>query len=659
MKTTLPLLVAAAVLPAGPGPARADPEVDRALALHIAGKHAEALAAVDARRAHLPAEARLKRWSIPFGSRPVPVVQVGQKHLVVAGPGYRREKPVPPSGEITGPPLDDSTGRYDFDTVITAFDATTGKRLWTRCATGHMDVALDDRTDAVYVWRAKLFRLKPTTGETEQTVDLPAKPGRVEALVIAGRPHVPRPRQNLPNDDPQVRVVSHDVDTGKTAERDLLMPVRLSPDERRVLAITSSGRGTTISARPFRGDKPDWKFEYPSTSHSDPFWLDGDVSALAGNHSGKAEVVRLGGADGKVCWRFPLPRGAYVPGADRLPGNTYPGRTWSAVGPCGDYLLAIGGEGSLYFLDPKTGKLAAKASPTTSHLAFPRLVDGNLVVCATDGIRAIPWDVLLRRRTPDEGDLVALRARCLHALGKTPEALAELGEVLAFHPDRADAWLLKAQLSKAAGLAFDEVAARCRHLELTGRDSSPELRERWGLVKRISTGHDLRADLKAAGNTVYAGTAAGWLYRIDTRSLEVEKKEYPGPVNWMSATAGVKAMFDRTWQELGAWSESDPQAPITGPLEWRVVSGRDGRAVRWQGKYYRPVPGGTIKVLEGDTVRSYKTRLDKIDQWEIHVSPWGLLGYGSGGVYELDENLCPARRLIGAANPGFIYNVSL
>src|SRR5262245_24718704 len=122
MRTSLPLFLAAAALTARPGPVRADPELDLALALHVAGKHAEALAAVDARRAQLPPAPRLTRWSIPFGSRPVPVALVGAKHLVVAHYGSRREKPVAPAGEITGPPLDDNTGTYDSGTVITVFD---------------------------------------------------------------------------------------------------------------------------------------------------------------------------------------------------------------------------------------------------------------------------------------------------------------------------------------------------------------------------------------------------------------------------------------------------------------------------------------------------------------------------------------------------------
>ena len=80
---------------------------------------------------------------------------------------------------------------------------------------------------------------------------------------------------------------------------------------------------------------------------------------------------------------------------------------------CGGLVLAVGGEGSLYFLDPDGGRLAAKATPSATYLTFPRLVDGALVVCGFDGVRAIPWDVV-RRRGPDEGDRVVLRCALPH-----------------------------------------------------------------------------------------------------------------------------------------------------------------------------------------------------------------------------------------------------
>jgi hypothetical protein len=646
MVTTLALAAAATVLPLHP-----DADLARALALHRAGRHAEALAAADARRPQLPADARLTRWAVPFEGRTVHVALVGRAHLVLTTHASRRADPGTLPGPVTGPMLDDRTGVYDFDTVVTGFDAVTGRRLWSRRAPGHVDVALDDRTDAVYVWRERLFRLNPDTGATDAEAPLPARPARVQALVIDGRPHFGRDR-SYPNADPRAPVRAFDVDTGKASDRDVLAPLRLSTDERRVLAVNTAnlpgGSGTAIAVRRFKADTPDWTYQHPSASGNEPFWLDDDVVALVGDPTGKAEVVRLAGETGAVRWRVGLPRGAYAPGRDQLRDGSYPGRTWDAVGMCGDHLLAIGGEGALYFLDPKTGALAGKATPSATHLTAPRLVDGAVVVCGLDGVRAIPLDVLLRRRAADEGDWLLLRVRCLAALGRPVEALADLDGLLDLAPERAEAWAARADLCRAGGHEAGEVAARCRVLELTGRDADPELRARWGLLKRVATGHDLRADLKAAGDTVYAGTAAGWVLAIDTRTLAVERTEHPAAVARLSGAEGVTAHFyGGPPKALGGRSDDDPPAPVKGPREWNVYSGYDGPPVRWKGKDYRPKGGGTVLVLDGGEVREYKSALGPIQSWRIHLSPWGPpLGYGSGGVYELDEHLCPARRLI-------------
>src|SRR5262249_20709946 len=151
----------------------------------------------------------------------------------------------------------------------------------------------------------------------------------------------------------------------------------------------AKGLHTVIEAQPLKELVKGWKYEYPDYSYNQPLWLGDDVIALNGTEVGKAELVRLSGTDGSIKWRFPLPRGAYAPGRDQLPGNAYPPRTWSAVGRSGKYLLAIGGEGTLYFLEPDSGKLRARATPSTTYLAFPRRVKDVLIVAGIPGIRAM------------------------------------------------------------------------------------------------------------------------------------------------------------------------------------------------------------------------------------------------------------------------------
>src|SRR5262245_57630503 len=69
----------------------------RARALHKAGKHAEALAALDADYKALPAGARLSRWAIDFKGWPVPVVLIGTRHLYFTTTCSRHAKPSPPA----------------------------------------------------------------------------------------------------------------------------------------------------------------------------------------------------------------------------------------------------------------------------------------------------------------------------------------------------------------------------------------------------------------------------------------------------------------------------------------------------------------------------------------------------------------------------------
>jgi len=84
-----------------------------------------------------------------------------------------------------------------------------------------------------------------------------------------------------------------------------------------------------------------------------------------------------------VRWRHALPRGAATPQRD--PERVHYGQPhehWDAVGLVGDHVLAIGAEGMLTFLDPKTGK------PVTHHLL-------SVTVLHEDPTWADAWDTAL------------------------------------------------------------------------------------------------------------------------------------------------------------------------------------------------------------------------------------------------------------------------
>src|SRR5207253_1557616 len=68
--------------------------------------------------------------------------------------------------------------------------------------------------------------------------------------------------------------------------------------------------------------------------------------------------------------------------------------------------------------------------------------------------------------------------------------------------------------------------------------------------------------------------------------------------------------------------------------------------VRWRGKGYLPLKGGHVRVISSGGAEEHRTPLAGITDWQIHLGPAGPLGYGGGGVFALDDNLCPVRHLV-------------
>src|SRR5262249_38703545 len=156
------------------------------------------------------------------------------------------------------------------------------------------------------------------------------------------------------------------------------------------------------------------------------------------------------------------------------------------------------------------------------HLTQPRLCGDILVSAGPDGVRGSPWRALLGA-SADEARLRLVEARALAALGRATEAIAEVDALLEQAPPLAPAWELKAAVHEGrwtrGGVAESErreemgrhIAARCRAMELSGREESPDLRARFGLVRRLSAGGEVTADLQMVDGVVYVGTRAGVL----------------------------------------------------------------------------------------------------------------------------------------------------
>src|SRR5262249_23092364 len=119
-------------------------------------------------------------------------------------------------------------------------------------------------------------------------------------------------------------------------------------------------------------------------------------------------------------------------------------------------------------------------------------------------------------------------------------------------PDYEAAWAVKADLCRQARLAAEEAHARCRLLELLGKEHDPALAQRHGLVKRVATGQVIRTAPVAVDTQLYVGTTSGWLHEFDLRDLAfVHKSEMPAAVVALSAKPQLEVAFeDRTKGEV-------------------------------------------------------------------------------------------------------------
>jgi hypothetical protein len=628
----------------------------RAKALVEAGQAAEALQALEALAADLPPDARLSRWELDTSGAVVMRVLVGRRLLYFAYDSANAGKNAPGLPD-TRPVLSDSPMGYDFALLVTCVDGATGERLWTRRMTGAWWMAVDPKGDDLYLWREKVLRLAAKTGEVAWEMKTPGNWRQVKALRRSGRVLEPA-RYNPYERGALTRTDVLDVETGAVQEMDLVAPRRLAPDETSRLQLSTdlaNQCASVLKCVSLDGSKTLWECRHTGYSGNEPIWLEDDVVWLAGWDDGRAETVRLDGRSGQVKWRFHLPRGAFVADRFQLRDGSYAWGDWNALGLAADRVLAVGQEGRIFLLDPKTGGLAAAVWPARAYLAAPQVIEGALVVAGPALLRAIPLDVAFSRRPWDERHVRTLAARCHVRLGDLAEARRATDRVLQRDPLFAEAWLLRAELARLEHGPQAEIAARCRWLDLSGRTESPELRRDYGLLRRIATGEDIRADLLPVGHVLYAGTVGGRVLALDTRSLDVIHTQRLGhAIHGMAlrtylGTHAAARGDDRREHTLSAPPERTE--PEKAPDAWWRMHG-DEQAVQWRGKWYRWLRGGSVRVLDGDAVEEFKGAVAGIGQWMIALDPDGPFGFGDGGVYTLDEHLAPASRLIEVRIPG-------
>jgi outer membrane protein assembly factor BamB len=640
-----------ALLLARPAAVTAQTASDKARELVKERQYAAALEKIAAARKELPAQALMAAWRFPH---PYPrslrsaLPGAGRHYLVYSESG---ERVMALGAGDKRPVLNDTTMRYDFQERIVCVDTTSGKLLWTRLTMGRMGLGVEPGTDDLFVWRnRKVMKLSAKSGEVIFDKDVVLKQfDRLDGVIAGGHHLIRRPR-GFDDDQREFReALLYNVATGEAGHTDVIFPPRLAPDEKSVLRLSTTWVGqrygrTIHLIRPDRKTQA-WEYFHGGYSYNDPFWHKEDVIALNGDRDTKSEVVRLQGETGKIVWRFGLPRGAWRSTHWEHRHGAYPHLFQDAIALLGNRLLAIGGEGALYFLDPATGKLEAKASLGGEHFLFPTLVGDQLIVCTSDELRSVPLRMVLGQSSPDERDLAVLAAECLAKTGQIPQAFKELDAVLHDFPEFQPAWAARVDLCRLDKRSWQEVEARCRVLELTGKETDPVLHEKFGLVKRIATGQNLRTSLVRLQDSLFFGTEAGFVFELDTRSLDiVEKKEQPAAVLSLTPTGKLKAHFDD--RSAGDVAEFPGESAIK-----RIADRHNGALggevpVRWRGKQYLALKGGHVRVISPRGEEEHRTKLEGVTHWNIHFGPAGPLGYGGGGVFALDDNLCPIRHLV-------------
>lgn len=636
-----------------------DAAIDQVRALQAVSKHAEAIAAAEAARQSLPASARLRTWSIPFGNADVTEVILGKRYGYFRMSQSTRGANAPADSR---PVIGDGVDRYDEQQVVTCVDLQTGVKLWSRRFEGPFLYNADPQTDDLWAFCAVLVRLSGKTGDVELRETIHGKWREISGLRVHDQDmmHVQRTSGGTYSGGP---ITLYDVQTHETVQSPFQMAQRLSANKLRMLSTSTSQSPddvtTTASLVPVAGGKSQWQFATPGYSANAPIWLGGDALVYSGAHGSAGVVTRINGATGEVKWQFHMPCGAYDMQQVYSNSNGHYEKNWDAIGLMADHVLAIGDDGRMVLLDAATGQLRATLSEVRFPLCFPQVVGDTLVVAAKEGLFAVHLDVVLNRRRTTEAQLVLAEVRSTMASGRAQDALKLTSLLVEEAPDLPESWEAHADVADKLGMPGVAAAARCRVLQMRGETVSPELQKRYGLLARIPSG-PIRANLVPLGSMVYAGTQAGELLRIDKKSLQpIDFQQYPIDISSLSLSGSTLYRWgtDRHKVQvatvLGATSV-DPEGLVdeektrSAPREWHTTVGYDGRVVEYKDRYYRPLHGGGVRVTDLKTVTEYRSPLPDIQRWNIYLGPGGPLGYGTGGVYLLDENLCPTKRLISA-----------
>jgi len=616
------------------------------------GQYQQCLVLLEGRQRQLRDDSlrRLSAWEIDFMGSEVDHAVVGRGHLYFTYHTPNSNPDAPGRRPTEG--LVEPSRRSDWRHVVVCVDARTGRLRWSRPYGGLSRMAVDPESDTLYlIGSDAVIGLRPDGAAP--TAFPVTKEQRVVGLLTRRGITVSAPH-GLRTDWNRESVHLFCPGTGRLVEVDLRKQATLSPDESRRLVLRTGnhhGFEHNIICQTLGGEHL-WSFQVPGLrSPCMPQFYGDDVIWLSGATGQKGQVFRLHGQTGKVVWRTVLPNGAYKSSDHQLQGGGYAWDDWDALMPLpdGHQLLAVGGRGRLFFLNAATGLVLGSARPEATHLCAPTQVGELVVLCSYRRVRAVSMAMLRTENLPglDERQVLTRKARCLLALGRTEEALAAVDYVIDRDEDCAEAWRIRAEVCAGHDDPLEATYSLCRYAQLAEQAELPALRNRCGLLRMIPLGsRPSWRMVEVGGAEVYLGTQRGdlWAVRPETLSasvVEEREKEIHG------LSGEVRLSFHALTGRAQTEEASRPALtePRQAPRDWYTMCGDDGEALFYRGKWFRPLGGGNVRIWDGKELTERKTTLDGIEEWRIHMSPSGPLGYGTG-IYALDGDLCPVRRIL-------------
>ncbi|HVX84735.1 MAG TPA: hypothetical protein VH253_07955 [Phycisphaerae bacterium] len=379
-------------------------------------------------------------------------------------------------------------------------------------------------------------------------------------------------------------------------------------------------------------------------------------------------------------WKTRIPFELYRPGAEVLPDNGSPSSDWVPLthdagqhaGP-----VAVAADGTLHFLDPSDGEITRSRYVGRRLLTNPVITDSAVIVISTDVAYAIPRAVFEDSGNDTEINARLLEARALLALGQEDEAAAVIEPLLGAVMQRPELYELAAEIDSRTGHEDRFIAESLAAMDLRAARSSPQLRERFGLIARIATHDQIVAPLVRADEPIafpvrrqpqsayvppdgdprlYFANISGHFFALNPRTLSVDfARLVDEPLRSLRLTDPTLP----TPYRRRVFIELTPNLPeasliLSRDPRWTTLPGGSGPMVFDGHRHYIPLPGGALRVLDGGVVTERPAHI-VLKSWELYLGPGGPLAVSEGSVYSVDRDLLPAQQLFTVpAKPPFI-----